>query len=256
MDSVEHLNEAISTAVDAFRVLPQGHARKNLFLFRLARGLLLRYERSGDLEGLDAVDLMIHEIVTTTPETDPQFPFFLNFLGNFLHVRVEGNGDPSVINELIEVRGKAVQFTQSEHSHSQSTSNLAAAYLCYFHQRALDDLEMAISILQTAVPLSRLTDDSKVICLCQLGRCYEFLYQTTQSRPDLEASIKLYCEAYELMSGYNIHRLKITSSLVKLLFERFEITRVPEDISLAQEVGGLMINFIAETSGDHPLLYQ
>ena len=114
---------------------------------------------------------------------------------------------------------------------------------------------MAISTLQTALPLIHLIE-GKISCLNNLGYCYSLRYETTQSRRDLEASIKAYSEAYELTRGSDMDRIKFTSTLGSLLYQRFEITQSPEDLIIAQEVGNLMLNFISKTSLDNPHIYK
>jgi tetratricopeptide (TPR) repeat protein len=209
-DSIGHFNDAIITAQDAFLVLLDGDSKKNMFLYHFVRALRLRYERLGDIEDLDAVNLMMEEIVDTTLETDPDYAFFLNSLGNSLHVRIS-KGDTTVINRLIEVLEKTIQFMQSGHNHGLWTANLAGAYIVrYRHEHALNDLEMAISTIQTALPLV----DEKSGCLGNLGYCYDLRYQTTRSRRDLEASIKVYSEAYELAKGSNMDRITLRNNTV------------------------------------------
>src|SRR5277367_3138553 len=54
----------------------------------------------------------------------------------------------------------------------------------------------------------------------------------------------------------DMERIKLTSNLAQLLFERFEITGSPEDLAVAEEVGNLMLKLIPETSLDHPDMYD
>jgi len=237
--------------------IPHGRSERALALSHLGSAALMRFERTGEGEGLEKAVMCLQAAVDATDEDGPMRAEALSNLGFALLARAEQSGTQADLDDAIEASRRALDLTpDGDPDRPTSLSNLAAAFQARFRLTGqLADLDAAIGAVRAAVTGSRAISGGggprpqKTEFLANLGNA--LLERATQTREpaDLDAAVEALSTAVADTEPDHHHYAFMLYNLGGALLARFRQTGSSTDLEAAIEA---LNEAVGAMPADHP----
>lgn len=217
------------------------------------RGLELYadYERTGNIQLLQAAITAFREAAGVTPADHPGRPGYLFNLAVALQTRFKSTGLPADLDQVITRLSEAVDAAPADHpDRHRYLSSLANELGTRFQRTGRPaDLDRAITVFGEAIDVAPANDPRRHHYLFNLGNSLALRFQRTGQQADSDLAITLFCEAINATPADHPERPDYLSGLGAALGARFQ--RTGERANLDQAVAGLC-EAVDATPADHP----
>ncbi|KAH6880957.1 CHAT domain-containing protein [Coprinopsis sp. MPI-PUGE-AT-0042] len=198
-------------------------------------GLLMQYERTGDLETITEAIALLHRAVQLTPKGHANLPGCLSNLGTSFQRRFEHAGDLADMAEAISAQRRAVQLTPEGHADlPRFLNNLGNSFQSRFkHTGDLSDIVEAISAQHRAVQLTPEGHADLPRFLNNLGNSFLSRFERTGDLSDIVEAISAQHRAVQLTPEGHADLPGFLNNLGTSFLRRFERTGDLSDIAEA-----------------------
>ncbi|KAF8421170.1 CHAT domain-containing protein, partial [Tirmania nivea] len=194
-----------------------------------------RYQRTGNLQDLEAAITRSEAAVEAIPEDHPTQAALLTNLGSQLNCRYERIGNLQDLEAAIARTEAALARTPEDHPNRVSLWNNLGIFLGSRYARTgnLPDLEVSITRSTAALEVTPETHPDRARRLTNLGNRLSMQYQRTRNPQDLEAAISRSEAAVEATPEVHPDRAGRLINLGNMLGMQYQRTRNLQDLEAA-----------------------
>jgi hypothetical protein len=230
------IDDSIAELRRALRARPLDDALPNRM--NLADVQLLRFERTGTLEDLDAAIATVRGVLDVTPPDHPNYPGRISKFGLLLQTRFGGTRDASELDASVEAMRTAAAGTPEDHEdYAMHLSNLGRALLVRYQQVSADpaDLDASREAMLAAVAATRDDEPTRGTRLNALSHMHLATFGRTGDPSEIDAAIAVGHAAVSVTKpvDQNYYERLLDVSGAHLL--RYERSGDPNDLAMSLE---------------------
>ncbi|RDB28694.1 hypothetical protein Hypma_014906 [Hypsizygus marmoreus] len=202
-------------------------------LIRLGSALEHRFGTFNDPKDIEEAIDSIKKASTFSNKTED--PGDISVLCDALQKRYEHSGDVKAINDVIQLRRKAVKLTpRDDIERPDRTANLGLSVVArYSSTKAIADIEEGVSLLRKAISMAPQGHKSRPWILDRLAYTLGVKYQHSRKPQDLTDGVSFSTAALSLVSNSNPLRSRLLRTLGDLLVFRYDYSGDLRDIDQA-----------------------